>query len=63
MKSQMALEDPQLYDKLRNNIIKISAPRVMMPIEEESDDSFTTKNTFAKYKMSRRGSALSGLIR
>lgn len=55
----MMEEDPELYEKLKNNVIKLSPKRVMMmPIaEEESDSSFTTKNnTIIRARISRRQS-------
>jgi len=56
LKSQMAEDDPILYQKLNANIIKCCPKRIeMMPIEEESDSSFTTRNnTVLKTRLSKR---------
>jgi len=56
LKSQMAEEDPILYQKLHANVIKCCPKRIDMgPIEEESDSSFTTRNnTVLKTRLSKR---------
>jgi len=55
LKSQMAEEDPVLYEKLRANIIKYCPKRTMGAIEEESDSSFTTRNnTLVRTRLGKR---------
>jgi len=64
LKSQMAEEDPILYQKLHANVIKCCPKRIDMgPIEEESDSSFTTRNnTVLKTRLSKRLPSFTGIF-
>lgn len=63
LKEQMKEDDPVIYDKLQQNFIKVFPKRIMLPIEEESETSFSTtkNNTMIKNTLSRRVSLMSDL--
>jgi len=65
LKSQMAEDDPVLYEKLKYNMERCCPRRgTIPPIDEESDSSFTTRNnTIVRTKLSKRFPSLTDIGR
>jgi len=61
LKEQMKEDDPIIYSKLQQNFIRVFPKRIMLPIEEESESSFSTtkNNTMIRNTLSRRVSLMS----
>jgi len=55
----MQEEDPALYEKLKENLIKYSAPREFA-VSDLSEGSFMRKNSLGRMMASRKNSTLSG---